>query len=54
MGLMERPQIIVSHLEDLFLLTISENVLIFQVYPVHLIYVACDVTPRKEFKRANQ
>jgi len=51
---MERPQIIVSNLEDLFPITISEIVLIFQDYPVHITYVACDVTPRKEFKRAHQ
>ena len=54
MGHMERPKVIVSNLEDLFPLTKSEIVLIFQDYPVHLKYVACDVTPRKEFKRANK
>jgi len=35
MGHMERPQIIVSNLEDIFPVTISEIVLKFQEYSVH-------------------
>ena len=55
MGHMERPQIIVSNLEDLFPLTISEIILIFLGLPCTFnICVACDVTTRRELKRANQ
>jgi len=48
MGLMERPQIIVSHLEDLFPLTISEIVLIFSGLPCtfNICGVWCDPKER--------